>query len=1194
MKFTQFTAARADTGAVLPYATATVYLTGTSTKAQIYDANNAAITNPATADGTGLVSFKIADGVYDIQVISSDGSYSVPRMQQVQIYDSQVLAQTLTSMAGAIAAGTLGGVITVKKDTRANLNADLAYAAGTIALVYADATASNNDLYVKSGASGSGSWSLTGLINGPAAAVQARLNEYQVAFYTGKPVVDPSAGKVRYGRMLVMRNGAGWTDLNPSTQAGGVSGRFELTYEGDTSLLVFHYIDFTKIGTASNPVLEISSAGVPDLTDPNMIPLGWSFAGMYFCFWSDAIRYDTPSRAEVVFVNSPIDDRVNALGGGSAVYLPRSNVYIRAAESQFNSSGGFVTVTNADAGGNMAGYCKLTVPAGYVGTLVWVVYDIDNGQFKIMNYPTYPGQPGGGATGYRYVVIGILLGSWSVFSPTGVRWISQAKPAKSDIMMQGPLVVDSSYGNFDLLIPPFYYRDQEDTGYSGSTIYTPADGSNYHRLAVQTNNGVVRHHMFDKKSIDGGGTFLAAFYNRDGNAVPSADGPGQVVIARSLNSVVDGMGRPVVGDVPGGSVPNLCPYGRDSIDQTPQLFGGTTIQPIVSAELLAMGFTKGGKDSTESNRPFIGMNYPTTPKIGQWAFYHFYVESDTDNSFGSSQGVYQWYFDGTTASQVFVQAVLVRIISARVREYMVRVRITRADHTYFVVGANTQGQTAYRCTVTGVQFHCSDAAAWWIRRDDYPSVTTTTTGSYDARDAANVGMARRYADRIESGTQRPTAAFNVKFVTGQSLSRGHQTQFALSSAALYGNKMLGGNIWPMADDGATYPVFGGTTNFQDMVPTPEINGTTYTNLTSPDGAFAEPWNCGWLNMGKFLLNQQLMVDSDSRTFVTGNVAVSGKTIEQLSKVNTQDGTNRFARLTDFLDKCKTAAGASTIVVPSVMFGQGEYDYDTSNGSVNATRALYKAKLGTYFDDIRTEVLARFPSQRRGPAFFTYATGAAYTRDVDMNGSPDLHVAMAQLELSLERTDTWMVGPIYPYTDKGGHLTANGSRWYGNMVAKVEHRVQHMGEDWSPVRPTRLELVGNAIYIDFHVPEPPLVWDVSYVVTTAQMYANKGFRVIDLSNGNAAVSCTVELVGKTIVRINLTGSHSNNLAVYYASSNTYSGNGNLRDSDPTVAHDSYVYDAAYMPSSDNIAALVGKPYPLQNWCVPFYYPVGFGV
>ena len=47
---------------------------------------------------------------------------------------------------------------TVLKTTKAMLDADLAFAAGTKAAVYADATAANRAVYTKSGASGAGSW----------------------------------------------------------------------------------------------------------------------------------------------------------------------------------------------------------------------------------------------------------------------------------------------------------------------------------------------------------------------------------------------------------------------------------------------------------------------------------------------------------------------------------------------------------------------------------------------------------------------------------------------------------------------------------------------------------------------------------------------------------------------------------------------------------------------------------------------------------------------------------------------------------------------------------------------------------------------------------------------------------------------------------------------------------------------------
>lgn len=62
----------------------------------------------------------------------------------------------------AVANAALGSLVDVIKDTKANLDSDLAHAANSVALVYSDATDANNDIYVKVGASGSGSWTNTG------------------------------------------------------------------------------------------------------------------------------------------------------------------------------------------------------------------------------------------------------------------------------------------------------------------------------------------------------------------------------------------------------------------------------------------------------------------------------------------------------------------------------------------------------------------------------------------------------------------------------------------------------------------------------------------------------------------------------------------------------------------------------------------------------------------------------------------------------------------------------------------------------------------------------------------------------------------------------------------------------------------------------------------------------------------------
>lgn len=462
-------------------------------------------------------------------------------------------------------------------------------------------------------------------------------------------------------------------------------------------------------------------------------------------------------------------------------------------------------------------------------------------------------------------------------------------------------------------------------------------------------------------------------------------------------------------------------------------------------------------------------------------------------------------------------------------------------------------------------------------------------------DVENLARSAAYKTRLITNLQRTTALYSTMVVYGQSLAAGQETYPALSRPARFGNLQLGGNVLPNTGDGASYSQIGSAT--LQPLSAQSINGTTLKSdadeaALSPGSAdFGEPFNHGWVNYAKYLLNQHLLVENDAtRLFVTINPSVSGKTIEQLSKVNTQDGTNRYLRYTGGLAKVETATGASSHVVAGIMWAQGEWDYSTANGSTKATKALYKAALNTLVTDMVADAKAA-TGQTLDPAFFVYQTGATYTADADMNGLPGLHVGMAQLEVAIERDKVFMVGPIYPVTDKGGHLDSNGSRWYGSQIGKVFHRVVTLGQDWSPLRPLRIRRVKLDVYIDFHVPEPPLAFDTPYVQSVAASYTDKGFKVTD-TLGTIALS-EVALAGQTIVRLKLAREPVGDAFVWYASKTTFNGNGMLRDSDPTVALDQYEYISGRgMYAAADIAALVNKPYPLHNWCVAFYLPITY--
>jgi hypothetical protein len=251
--------------------------------------------------------------------------------------------------------------------------------------------------------------------------------------------------------------------------------------------------------------------------------------------------------------------------------------------------------------------------------------------------------------------------------------------------------------------------------------------------------------------------------------------------------------------------------------------------------------------------------------------------------------------------------------------------------------------------------------------------------------------------------------------------------------------------------------------------------------------------------------------------------------------------------------------------------------------------------------MQTDVMNIY-NQTTPPVFYTYQTGVQYTR------GKSLEIGMAQLEASNEQSDIVCAGPVYPMTDYGGHLDANGYRWYGEMLGKVYYKHKILGEDFKPLQPEKISRDPDndrKIVIQFHVPHPPLVFDEK----TVKKETNYGFEVyqrrklslesVNIVNGNTVeIICSEALTGK--------------VEIIYAGQSTQ-GHGNLRDSDdypacfPYVnidekdASGNYIYPRSndrtlrpsYEPKDENGNVIYGKPYPLYNFSVAFYYALQEG-
>jgi hypothetical protein len=432
-------------------------------------------------------------------------------------------------------------------------------------------------------------------------------------------------------------------------------------------------------------------------------------------------------------------------------------------------------------------------------------------------------------------------------------------------------------------------------------------------------------------------------------------------------------------------------------------------------------------------------------------------------------------------------------------------------------------------------------------------------------------------DAIAGTPARPRFGIAHVIAYGQSLATGWEGWPALSTVPRHDCLMLGHSVRAVSDWSAHWqPV--GDCGLHPLKATVQSVASGAV-LTAEQIAALPPTNPA---LGETVLEAAVntwrgrMKPEDTRRLLASACGTGGRTLEQLSKGAEPE---LFNRLRDCARTAKQAAAAigADYSVAALLFLQGESNNWALNGGT-ADRAAYKALLGQFYRDFVADIAVGIAGQQGLPVMFTYQTGGAYASDTQS-------VPQAQLELALEMPEWFLVAPVYPLLDKpSGHLDANAYRWLGSQFGKVMHRVLTLGEDFKPLHPLRAAMHGGTVLVEFHVPVPPLAWGRPYAGHTALDIPERGFTVLDAC-GPVPITA-VELDGPTSVRITLERPPDASAELLYADRRHF-GRGSLHDSDREIAEDCYEFDAAsgHYPSAD-IAELVGRPYPLMNWCVGF--------
>ncbi|WP_284218423.1 hypothetical protein [Klebsiella pneumoniae] len=457
------------------------------------------------------------------------------------------------------------------------------------------------------------------------------------------------------------------------------------------------------------------------------------------------------------------------------------------------------------------------------------------------------------------------------------------------------------------------------------------------------------------------------------------------------------------------------------------------------------------------------------------------------------------------------------------------------------------------------------------------------------RNAANLAAAAAARDEINTRIARPVYDYNILITDGQSLSNGTEGWAALSKdiRATLNINMLGDSVRPKNENGSTFTPLNGAeirsarAVVQDLIAPPD-GGNLMTDeavAALPRGAnnFGETVDIGAMWMWREMQLQFRGVATDERKIVAVNCGVGGQIIERLSKGHSWGFYNRIISAVTQIKAIADAEGKTCGVVGFLYLGN-EYNYDSTKGGAT-DRAEYRALLRKLIDDVITDTTA-ITGQTEPPLTVLYQTSGSWTRD-----STNMSIGEAQLDICAADANVMMAAPAYAVTDKGGHLDANGYRWLGMQFGKTLHRAIDRRQNWRPLQPLSVTLSGTLLRADFLVWSPPLQFRSCYVGSSPTTYAAKGFRVTD-DAGDVPVT-RVDIVADTVVDITLGRKTTGDVYLWYASQTGSNGNGNLFDSDTTVAVANYEFHegTGQYPES-NIPELVNRPYPLNNPCVAF--------
>ena len=271
------------------------------------------------------------------------------------------------------------------------------------------------------------------------------------------------------------------------------------------------------------------------------------------------------------------------------------------------------------------------------------------------------------------------------------------------------------------------------------------------------------------------------------------------------------------------------------------------------------------------------------------------------------------------------------------------------------------------------------------------------------------------------------------------------------------------------------------------------------------------------------------------------------------------------------------------------WGDGNFKTDTTTCSCAGNKEEWLKRVKQLHKDVADD-LNTYLGQDVSPAWFIHNIQGGFIPKYS-------GVLEAQTEI-IDNIEYFSLNPAYQLPNlKDQHLTGNGYRWYGELIAKsiIDVLLYNIEPHVVRFKSAHIMYDKKSICLYFSVPVPPLKHDKGL---QADMQ-NYGFYVKNANNDDLEIS-NIEIYSNYII-LRMSDAITENVTVGYATNFSTSkddaniiGAGNICDSSNDLSYYINAEETAttdsnpvqYIPKSENGESIVGKRYSLSNYCIAF--------